>query len=81
MKRKGRLVRSKEGSLILIDDENKGYRVDEVVAVVWSRCDGKTIDSLTKDIANETKIDEKELKPQIEKIINKLMEAKLVVME
>ena len=34
MKRKGKLAKNEEGSLILINEENKGYRVDEVVAAI-----------------------------------------------
>jgi len=78
MKRKGKLAKNEEGSLILINEENKGYRVDEVVAAIWSRCDGKSVDGLTREIAEETKLSEEELKPQIERIVGKLKEAKLI---
>lgn len=78
MKRKGVLTRNREGSLILVNEDKKGYKVDEIVAVIWSKCDGKTIDTLTKEIAGEAKIDENELRPHIKNIIDKLKEAKLV---
>ena len=78
MKRKGVLTRAEDGSLVLVNEEKKGYRVDEVVAVVWSRCDGKTIEGLTKEMSEETKMSEEELRPHIEKIVSKLKEVKLI---
>ena len=78
LKRKGVLTRDEEGSLILVNEQDKGFRVDEIVAVVWSKSDGKTIDSLTKEIASEAEIPEEELKPHIENIVKKLKEADLI---
>jgi len=78
LKRKGKLMQDSENNLVLVNEKDKGYRVDEVVAVIWSKADGKTLENLVKEIAEETQLDEAELRPHIEMIINKLKEVDLV---
>ena len=77
-KRKGRLMQDSENNLVLVNEKDKGYRVDEVVAIIWSKAEGKTLESLVKEIADETQLNEAEVKPHVETIINKLKEAELI---
>jgi len=80
LKRKGRIVVGEDESIVLVNEENKGYRVDEVIASIWYECDGKTIDELI-DIFTEG-VEEKEEKEvignNIRLIVSKLQEVKLV---
>jgi hypothetical protein len=67
-KRKGSLARSQQGDLLLVDENKKAYKVDEVVVLIWTMCDGKHDD---KEIVNEfcSKIGDKAPKGEIEKAV------------
>jgi hypothetical protein len=68
-KRKGSLAKSEQGDLLLVDENKKAYRVDEVVVLIWTMCDGK---HETKDIIGEfcSKIGDKAPKEDIEKAVS-----------
>ncbi|MCD6591405.1 MAG: PqqD family protein [Thaumarchaeota archaeon] len=78
LKRKGELFKDEEGNLILVNEANEAYRVDEVVAYIWSICDGKTIEEVVTEFADlsETSIDE--IKAPLLDLINRLKSASLV---
>ncbi len=67
-KKKGSLARSKEGYLLLVDENKRAYKVDEVVVLIWTMCDGK---HETKEIVEDfcSKIGEKAPKEEIEKAV------------
>lgn len=67
-KRKGNLVRSEQGELLLVDENKKAYRVDEVVVLIWTMCDGK---HETKEIIGDfcSKIGDKAPKEEVEKAV------------
>lgn len=78
LKRKGELVRDEEGNLLLVNDMNEAYRVDEVVAYIWSICDNRTLDEVAEDLAAHGDVDVEEVKPPLRELISKLKSASLV---
>ncbi|MCD6371752.1 MAG: PqqD family protein [Candidatus Aenigmarchaeota archaeon] len=79
LKRKGRIAKNQEGNLVLINEDNQGFRVDEVIAAVWYESDGKTISQLVDKFSEEDKENKELIRKDIEAIIEKLKEVKLVV--
>jgi len=78
LRRKGNLFKDETGNLILVNEDNEAYRVDEVVAYVWSICDGKTVEEVITEFANLSETDVEELREPIIDLINRLKSASLV---
>ncbi|PUA31520.1 MAG: hypothetical protein B9J98_06115 [Candidatus Terraquivivens tikiterensis] len=76
--RKGGVVRDEEGKLLLVNEDNEAYIASEMVVYIWNACDGKTLDELTKEIAEAVNRDAGEVKEALSELIGKLKEAKLV---
>ncbi|MEM1583977.1 MAG: PqqD family protein [Nitrososphaerota archaeon] len=77
-KRKGELVKDDEGNLLLVNELNEAYRVDEVVAYIWSICDGKTFNEVAVELASQGEVDIEEVKPPLQDLILKLRSASLI---
>ncbi|MEM0261426.1 MAG: PqqD family protein [Nitrososphaerota archaeon] len=77
-KRKGELFRDEEGNLLLVNEANEAYRVDEIVAYIWTICDGKTFDEVAQEIASQGDVDVEEVKPPLQDLIDKLKAASLL---
>lgn len=78
MARKGGVLRDEEGKLLLVNEDNEAYIASEMVVYIWNVCDGKTLDELTKEIAEAVNRDTGEVKEALSELIGKLKEAKLV---
>lgn len=76
--RKGSALRDQEGNLLLVNEDNQAYVVDESVAAIWNMCEGKTVEELTNIIATSIGREPEELKSSVEDLISRLMEVKLV---
>lgn len=76
--KKGSAARDREGNLLLVNEENQAYRVDESVAAVWDRCEGKTVEELTADIAATSGRQPDDIKGPVENLVSALKEAQLV---
>ena len=78
LKRVGSITKTREGSLVLVNEKREGYAVDELVAFIWSKADGKTRDELVKNVASELNISEEEIKSDVNNIVDKLKDAELL---
>jgi len=67
-KKKGSVARSQQGDLLLVDENKRAYKVDEVVLLIWTMCDGE---HETKEIVENfcLKIGDKAPKEEIEKAV------------
>jgi len=79
-KRKGELLKDEEGNLLLVNELNEAYRVDEIVAYIWSICEGKTFDEVASELASqgEVEVEVEEVKPPLQDLISKLRSASLI---
>ncbi|MCS7123345.1 MAG: PqqD family peptide modification chaperone [Candidatus Aenigmarchaeota archaeon] len=78
LKRCGQLMRNKEGSLVLVNEEKEGFLIDEVIAFVWVRAKDISREELVKNISKELNISEEKINNEINTIVDKLKEAKLL---
>ncbi len=78
LKRKGELFKDEEGNLLLVNDSNEAYKVDEVVAYVWSICDGKTVEEVVTEFADLSETSIEEIKTPLLDLIDRLKTASLV---
>lgn len=78
LKRKGNLFKDEDGTLVLVNEDNEAYRVDEVVAYIWTICDGKTVTEVINEFATVSETDVEEIREPLLDLINKLKGAALL---
>jgi len=78
LKRLGQITKDKQNRIILVNENREGFVVDEVIAFVWSRADGNNRDELVKKISEELRVEEDKIKADVNEIVDKLKEAKLL---
>lgn len=78
MKRLGKIVKDREGNLILVNEENEGFRINEVIAVIWYESDGKTIEELVNEFASKDLEHKDLIRKDIVNIVRKLKEVRLI---
>ncbi|MCD6235525.1 MAG: PqqD family protein [Thaumarchaeota archaeon] len=78
LKRRGNLFKDETGTLVLVNDNNEAYRVDEIVAYIWSICDGKTVEEVVTEFADLSETSVEELREPVMDLINRLKSASLV---
>ena len=78
LRRKGALLKNEEGELVLVNESNQAYKVDEVVAYIWSICDGKTLNEVVDTFAEASNVSVEEIREPLTNLIDKLKSASLV---
>ena len=77
--KKGSVGKTEEGEIVLLNEKNRAFKVNEVAMVVWNRCDGQmTIDDLVKVFSQKTNQEEGAVKQAIETIVDQMEKAGLM---
>jgi hypothetical protein len=77
--KKGSVGKTEEGEIVLLNEQNRAFKVNEVAMVVWNRCDGQmTIDDLAKVFSQKTNQEEGAVKQAIETIVDQMEKAGLM---
>jgi hypothetical protein len=77
--KKGSVGKTDKGEIVLLNEQNKAFKVNEVAVVVWDRCDGQvTVDDLAKEFSQKTNQEEGAVKQAIEKIVDQMEKAGLM---
>ena len=77
--KKGSVSRTEKGEILLVNEQKQAFKVMDVAAVVWNRCDGQTtIDDLTKEFSQKTNQEEVAVKHAIETIVDQMEKAGLM---
>ncbi len=79
--KKGNPSKAKDGSLLLVNEEQVAYEVNAAVIMIWNMCNGISFAELVNSIAGEVEQDAIALKPSLEGLGNELKEAKLLVLK
>jgi hypothetical protein len=78
LRRKGRLVQGEGGAIILINEKNEGYRVNEIIAFIWYECEGKTENELVDLLSDMVDLEKEIIRKDVHEILSKLKEVELV---
>lgn len=78
LKRKGTLFKDETGALVLVNEENEAFRVDEVVAYIWSICDGKTLNEIADEFAEMSSVPVEDVREPLTNLIDKLKSVSLI---
>src|SRR5213594_12887 len=77
--KKGHLVRNPDGTVVLINEANSRFLVNEDIAKLWDKSHGgKTVDELSGLAAGELQIPPRELKQHVVEIFRSLLTMGLV---
>ncbi len=77
--KKGTPAKSEADELLLVDENNKGYKVDQVIIAIWSMCDGnRTQEQIVDELASETKLEKSKVSGAVSDILAKLEQVSLV---
>jgi hypothetical protein len=80
--KKGSVGKTEKGEIVLVNEQNQAFKVNEVAVVVWNRCDGKiTIDDLTKEFSQKTNQEEAVVRQAIETIVDQMEKVGLMESE
>lgn len=75
----GKSSKQEDGSLVLMNDDNQGFMVNDAIINFWQSCDGtKTVNQLTDQFSNQLRIPRDQVEQEVVQLIQQLHEAKLI---
>ncbi|MGA9843443.1 MAG: PqqD family peptide modification chaperone [Nitrososphaeraceae archaeon] len=75
----GNSTAEQDGSLILLNDKNQGFMVNQAIVEFWSSCDGtKTINQLTDQFASKLGMPREQVEQEVVQLIQQLLESELL---
>jgi metal-sulfur cluster biosynthetic enzyme len=76
---KGQLVKQEDGSLILKNDKEQVFMVNQAIVDFWGTCDGtKTIDQLTEQFSAKLGMPRQQVEQEVVQLVQQLLEAELL---
>jgi metal-sulfur cluster biosynthetic enzyme len=78
-KKVGSFQKSEDGSLILMNKEEKGYMVNDAIVRFWESCDGtKTINELTDHFSQKLGLPRQQIEQEMVQLLEQLFDAELI---
>jgi len=78
-KKIGTFQKSEDGSLILVNKEEKSYMVNDAIVRFWESCDGtKTINQLTDYFSEKLGIPRQQVEQEVIQLLEQLFDAELI---
>lgn len=75
----GRLSKQEDGSMILANDKDQGFMVNEAIIEFWKSCDGtKTINQLTDQFSAKLGMPRQQVEQEVVQLVQQLLEAELL---
>jgi metal-sulfur cluster biosynthetic enzyme len=79
---KGKLIKEKDGSLILKNDKDNGFMVNQAILDFWNSCDGtRTITELADHFSTKLALPRQQVEQEVVKLIQQLLESELLIPE
>jgi metal-sulfur cluster biosynthetic enzyme len=75
----GRQSKQEDGSMILANDKDQGFMVNEAIIEFWNTCDGtKTINQLTDQFSAKLGMPRQQVEQEVVQLVQQLLEAELL---
>ena len=75
----GRHTKQEDGSMILANDKDQGFMVNEAIIEFWNTCDGtKTINQLTDQFSAKLGMPRQQVEQEVVQLVQQLLEAELL---
>jgi metal-sulfur cluster biosynthetic enzyme len=77
--RMGRFSKQDDGSLILVNNKDQGFMVNEAIIEFWNACDGtKTINQITDQFSTKLGLPRQQVEQEAVQLLQQLLEAELL---
>ncbi len=78
-KKLGSFQKSEDGSLVLVNKDEKSYMVNDAIVRFWESCDGtKTINELTDHFSEKLGIPRQQIEQEMIQLLEQLFDAELI---
>jgi metal-sulfur cluster biosynthetic enzyme len=75
----GKSTSEQDGSLILLNDKNQGFMVNQAIVEFWNSCEGtKTVNQLTDQFASKLGMPRQQVEQEVVQLIQQLLESELL---
>src|ERR671934_3154558 len=75
----GRFAKQEDGSMILANDKDQGFMVNEAIVEFWNTCDGsKTINQITDQFSAKLGMPRQQVEQEAVQLLQQLLEAELL---
>jgi len=75
----GRFAKQEDGSMMLVNDKDQGFMVNEAIVEFWNTCDGnKTINQLTDQFSAKLGMPRQQVEQEVVQLVQQLLEAELL---
>ncbi len=75
----GRFSKQEDGSMILANDKDQGFMVNDAIVEFWNTCDGtKTINQLTDQFSAKLGMPRQQVEQEAVQLVQQLLEAELL---
>ncbi len=75
----GRFSKQEDGSMILANDKDQGFMVNEAIVEFWDTCEGtKTINQLTDQFSAKLGMPRQQVEQEVVQLVQQLLEAELL---
>ncbi|HEY7079418.1 MAG TPA: PqqD family peptide modification chaperone [Nitrososphaeraceae archaeon] len=75
----GNFNSEQDGSLILLNEKNQGFMVNQAIVDFWKSCDGtKTVNQLTDQFASKLGMPRQQVEQEVVQLIQQLLESELL---
>jgi metal-sulfur cluster biosynthetic enzyme len=79
---KGKLIEEKDGSLILKNEKDNGFMVNQAILDFWNSCDGtRTITELADHFSSKLALPRQQVEQEVVQLIQQLLESELLIPE
>jgi hypothetical protein len=76
---KGQLLKQEDGSLILSNEKQQSFMVNQAIVDFWKSCDGsKTIDQLADHFSSKLGMPRQQVEQEVVQLVQQLLESELL---
>lgn len=77
--KQGRFIKQEDGSMILANEKEQGFMVNEAIVDFWKSCDGtKTITQLTDQFSAKLGMPRQQVEQEVVQLVQQLLESELL---
>ena len=76
----GKVLKQEDGSLVLVNEREQGFMVNENIIQCWDSCSGdRTINQLAEDFSQKLNLPRQQVEQEVVQLVQQLLEAELLL--
>lgn len=76
--KKGEPAKGEDGSLLLVNEDETAYKVNETILMIWDMCNGISFGELVSTISKGSNEDTSSVKSSLENLVTQMNQDKLL---